>query len=86
MIFRPGIRSIQSPNMITPARRQPNLKAYTIIESLVVLVILATLTMVLIALVKYQKEAPLKKGKASTAPLSAPADPSPAPRIEDGEK
>ena len=70
--------------MITTTRRQPLPKAYTIIESLVVLVVLSVLTMVLLALFKHQKE-DHKKGKAYLTPLSAPADPSPAPSIEDNE-
>lgn len=72
--------------MITTTWRQPNLKAYSIIESLVVLVILAVLTVVLLALFKHEKDASLRKGKTSPAPLSAPAAPSPAPVIEDKEK
>ena len=86
MIFHLGKYPIQSSNMITTTRRQPYLKAYTIIESLVVLVILTILTMVLLALFKHQKEAPLKTGKASTAPRSAPADPSPSQTIKDKEE
>lgn len=72
--------------MITSTWRQPSLKAYTIIESLVVLAILSVLTMVLLALFKHEKDESPKKDKASPALLSAPADPSPAPGIEDKEK
>lgn len=72
--------------MITTTRRQPLPKAYTIIESLVVLVVLSVFTVVLLALFKHQKEGPLKPGKATPALLTAPADPSPAPSIEDNEE
>jgi prepilin-type N-terminal cleavage/methylation domain-containing protein len=65
------------PNMITTTRRQPCPKAYTIIESLVVLVILTVITMVGLALLKYETAPEKSTGKA---PNSAPAKPSPAAR------
>ena len=86
MISHPGKLPIQFFNMIPTTRRQPCPKAYTIIESLVVLVLLTIITVVLLALFKYEKGESPKKGKASQAPLTAPAAPSPAPTIEDKEK
>ena len=86
VISHPGKYPIQFFNMIPTTRRQPCLKAYTIIESLVVIAILTVITFVLLALFKYEKDESPKKGKASHAPLTAPADPSPAPTIEDKEK
>jgi competence protein ComGC len=67
--------------MFTTIRRQPCPKAYTIIESLVVLVILAVFSMVVMALVIHKKEPVQPKG--ITVPNAAPADPSPPAATQD---
>jgi competence protein ComGC len=63
--------------MFTTIRRQPRPKAYTIIESLVVLVILTIVTMLVAALVIYEKEPAQPKGKTSASIDSAPTEPLP---------
>jgi competence protein ComGC len=67
--------------MFTTIRRQPRPKAYTIIESLVVLLILTVVTMVVVALVIHKKEPAQPKG--ITAPNAAPADPLPPAATQD---
>lgn len=50
--------------MVITSRHKPYAKAYTIIESLVVLGLLAVLTVVIIALLKHGKEPEEPAGKA----------------------
>lgn len=71
--------------MLKTSRLHPFPKAYTIIESLVVLAILAVLTVVLFALLKHEKAPAKTTDKASTS-LSESADNEPSeplPTVED---
>jgi hypothetical protein len=60
--------------MVTTTRHQSYHKAYTIIESLVVLAILTVLTMVVIALFIHEKKPAPPRDGTSTARHSSPTD------------
>ncbi|QTN31990.1 type II secretion system protein [Akkermansiaceae bacterium] len=62
--------------MVTTTRHPRHPRAYTIIESLVVLTVLAVITMVVIALLNHRQEAAQTSG-APTSGLS-PSTPQPA--------
>jgi competence protein ComGC len=66
--------------MSSTTRRQSKLKAFTIIESLVVLTILTVLTMVLIALFFHHKEPEPNRASEIVAPISSSA-PSASPEV-----
>lgn len=66
--------------MVKTSRLQTFPKAYTIIESLVVLAILAVLTVVIIALINHEKTPAEPTGKDST---SLSETPEPLPPVED---
>ena len=61
--------------MFTTIRHQPFPKAYTIIESLIVLGILTVFSMVVMALVIHKKDPVQSKNKTAPTPNAAPADP-----------
>lgn len=71
------------PTMFKPTRTQHSQKAFTIIESLVVLAILSVLTMVVMALFIHGKKTGMPADATFVAPVSAPAEPSPAPAAGD---
>ena len=58
--------------MLIKNRNQSRSKAYTIIESLVVLLILTIVTMLVVALVNYEKEPDQPKDNTSDLPTPAP--------------
>lgn len=64
--------------MFKPTRIQHRRKAFTIVESLVVLITLTILSMVVMALIIHGKKTGMPSDAKFVAPVSAPAEPSPA--------
>lgn len=73
MLTSPSFNTISPFIMPSTTRRHNKLKAFTIVESLVVLAILTVLTMVIVALFFHHEKPESNRASEIVAPISFPA-------------